>query len=171
MPGSVLLLVFVTLQRLAELVWNRSNERGLRARGAVEAGASHYPVMVALHGLWLAALWMFGWNRPILVGWFLAYVLLQLGRVWVLRTLGRRWTTRVFVIPGETLVRRGPYRFVSHPNYVVVVLEIFVLPLTFGLGGVALLFGFANIALLAWRVRVENRALAAADGASHALTP
>lgn len=162
MVASVLLLVFVTLQRGAELVWNRSNERGLRARGAVEAGADHYPVMVALHGLWLAALWVWGWDRPILVGWFAAYVLLQLGRAWVLATLGRRWTTRVFVVPGETLVRRGPYRFVSHPNYVVVALEVFVLPLTFGLWGVALAFGLANLALLAWRIQVENRALTAA---------
>jgi methyltransferase len=159
---SILLLVFVTLQRAAELVWNRSNERGLKARGAVEAGRGHYPVMVALHGLWLVALWIWGWDRPIVWGWFAAYVLLQLGRVWVLATLGRRWTTRVFVIPGETLVRRGPYRFVSHPNYVVVVLEIFVLPLVWGLWGAALLFGLSNMALLAWRIRVENRALSAA---------
>jgi methyltransferase len=159
---SILLLMFVTLQRAAELVWNRSNERGLRARGAVEAGAGHYPVMVALHGLWLVALWVWGWDRPILWAWFALYVLLQFGRMWVLATLGRRWTTRVFVVPGETLVRRGPYRFVSHPNYVVVVLEIFVLPMVWGLWGVALVFGLANMALLAWRIRVENRALTVA---------
>ena len=165
MAPSIALLVFVTLQRLAELAWNRSNEARLRARGALEAGRSHYPVMVALHGLWLAALWVWGWDRAIVWGWFVAYVVLQLGRAWVLATLGRRWTTRVFVVPGETLVRRGPYRFVSHPNYVVVVLEIFVLPLAFGLWGVALLFGVANVALLGWRIRVENQALTAASRA------
>ena len=75
---------------------------------------------------------------------------------------GATLTTRVFVVPGETLVRRGPYRFVSHPNYVVVALEIFVLPLAFGLWAVALAFGIANLALLAWRIRVENQALSAA---------
>jgi methyltransferase len=165
MAGSIALLVFVTLQRAAELVWNRSNERGLRARGAVEAGAAHYPIMVALHTAWLIALWLLGWNRPIILGWFAVYVLLQAGRLWVLATLGRRWTTRVFVVPGEQLVQRGPYRFVSHPNYVVVVLEIFVLPLAFGLTGVALAFGIANMVLLAWRIRVENQALTAAHRA------
>ncbi|WP_174300616.1 isoprenylcysteine carboxyl methyltransferase family protein [Caulobacter sp. S45] len=162
MVPALLLLVFVTLQRLAELAWNRGNEARLRAAGAVEAGGAHYPVMVALHGGWLAALWVFGWDRQLIWGWVAAYVMLQFGRAWVLATLGRRWTTRVFVVPGETLVRRGPYRFVSHPNYVVVALEIFVLPLAFGLRGVALAFGVANLALLAWRIRVENQALSAA---------
>ena len=164
MAGAIALLVFVTLQRLAELAWNRGNEAGLRVRGAIEAGARHYPVMVALHGAWLVALWVFGWNQPLLWPWVLLYLVLQAGRAWVLATLGRRWTTRVFVVPGETLVRRGPYRFVSHPNYVVVVLEIFVLPLAFGLWGVALAFGVANLALLTWRIRVENQALKAANG-------
>lgn len=163
MPGAIALLVFVTLQRLAELVWNRGNEAGLRARGAVEAGTAHYPVMVALHSLWLVALWVWGWDRPLVWAWLALYVVLQAGRVWVLATLGRRWTTRVFVVPGETLVARGPYRFVSHPNYVVVVAEIFVLPLTFGLWGLALIFGLANLALLTWRIRVENQALRAAN--------
>ncbi len=159
MLPALLLLVFVTLQRLAELVWNRGNEAGLRARGAVEAGRGHYPIMVVLHGLWIVALWVYGWDRPLVWPWVAAYVLLQAGRAWVLATLGRRWTTRVFVVPGETLVRRGPYRFVSHPNYVVVALEIFILPLAFGLWLAALVFGMANLALLGWRIRVENEAL------------
>ena len=162
MIGSLLLLGFVTVQRLAELAWNRGNEARLRAAGAVEAGAAHYPVMVVLHAAWLAALWLWGLNRPLVWPWVLVYVVLQGGRAWVLATLGRRWTTRVFVTPGETLVRRGPYRFVSHPNYVVVALEIFVLPLAFGLWRVALGFGVANLLLLAWRIRVEDRALTAA---------
>ena len=115
MPGAIALLVFVTLQRLAELVWNRGNERGLRARGAVEAGSAHYPVMVALHSLWLVALWLWGWDRPLVWAWLVIYVLLQLGRTWVLVTLGRRWTTRVFVVPGEDA---GPPRPVPlrHPS-------------------------------------------------------
>ncbi len=163
MAPAILLLVFVTLQRGAELVWNRGNEAGLRARGAVEAGRAHYPVMVLLHGVWLVALWAYGWDRPLSWPWVAVYILLQAGRGWVLATLGRRWTTRVFVVPGETLVRRGPYRFVSHPNYVVVVLEIIALPMAFGLWGVALVFGVANLALLGWRIRVENEALRQAN--------
>ena len=158
--GALALLVFITVQRLAELGWARANTTRLRAAGAVEVGAAHYPVMVALHTAWLLSLWGFGWSRPLVWPWVVAFVVLQTGRVWVLATLGRRWTTRVLVVPGETLVRRGPYRFVSHPNYVVVALEIFVAPLALGLWATALAFGAANLALLAWRIRVEARALA-----------
>lgn len=162
MPESLALLVFVTLQRAAELAWGQANERRLRRLGAAETGAGHYPLIVLLHGAWLLALWALGWTRPLVWPWVLAFALLQLARVWILATLGRRWTTRVLVVPGETLVRRGPYRFVSHPNYLVVALEIAVLPLAFGLGWAALGFGLANLAVLAWRIRVESRALRAA---------
>jgi methyltransferase len=164
MTGALILLAFVTLQRLAELVYARSNERRLQAMGAVQAGAPHYPIMVALHALWIVAMWAFGWNKPLVWPWVAVFAVLQLGRVWVLATLGRRWTTRVWVVPGETLVSKGPYRFVSHPNYVVVILEIFALPLAFGLVWASLLFGLANLALLAWRMKVENRALATVRG-------
>ena len=160
MTGAVLLLAFVTAQRLAELVYARSNEARLRAAGAVEVGARHYPAIVALHAGWLIVLWIVGWDRPLQPAWTALYLALQLGRAWVLLTLGRRWSTRVFVIPGETLVARGPYRFVSHPNYVVVACEIFVLPLALGLPLLSLAFGLANLAVLWWRIRVEGRALA-----------
>ncbi len=159
MTASIVLLALVTLQRGAELAWGRMNERRLRGLGAVEVGASHYPLIVALHGAWLIALWVWGRDRPLVWPWVALFVVLQLGRVWVLSTLGRRWTTRVLVAPGETLVRRGPFRFVSHPNYLVVAFEIFVLPLAFGLGGVSLLFGLANLAVLTLRIRIEARAL------------
>jgi methyltransferase len=159
MPEAVALLAFVTVQRLAELAWSRRNERTLRARGAVEAGAAHYPAMVALHAAWLASLWTLGWNRPVDLAWTVLFLVLQLGRAWVLATLKGRWTTRVIVLPGEPLVRRGPYRFVPHPNYLVVALEIPVLPLALHLPWLALVFGLLNLALLAWRIRVEDRAL------------
>ncbi|HTK36326.1 MAG TPA: isoprenylcysteine carboxylmethyltransferase family protein [Caulobacteraceae bacterium] len=159
MVEAVLLLVFVTLQRLAELGWSQRNEKRLRARGAVEAGAAHYPAMVALHAVWIACLWAFGWNRPLQAGWVGAFFVLQAARLWVLATLGERWTTRVIVPPGEPLVRRGPYRFISHPNYLVVALEVPALSLAFGLPWLALAFGLANLAMLAWRIRVEVRAL------------
>ncbi len=160
MTGAVWLLAFVTVQRLAELVYARSNEARLRAAGAVEVGAAHYPAIVALHAVWLITLWIVGRDRPLQPAWTALYLVLQLGRAWVLMTLGRRWSTRVFVVPGETLVARGPYRFVSHPNYVVVACEIFVLPLALNLPWLSLLFGAANLAVLWWRIRVEGRALA-----------
>lgn len=159
MTAAVVLLALVTLQRLAELVYGRANEQRLRGLGAVEIGAAHYPLIVLLHAAWLIALWVFGSGQPLVWPWVALFALLQLGRGWVLATLGRRWTTRVMVVSGETLVRRGPYRLVSHPNYVVVALEIFVLPLALGLPWLAILFGLLNLAMLAWRIRVEGRAL------------
>ena len=159
MIESIALLVFVTLQRGAELVWGRSNERALRAKGAVEIGAAHYPAIVVLHAAWLICLWLRGWDRPLVWPWVIAFFVLQAGRAWVLATLGRRWTTRVLVIPGETLVKRGPFRIVPHPNYTVVALEMPVLPLAFGLWGTAIAFGVLNLAMLAWRIRAEETAL------------
>jgi methyltransferase len=159
MPESLALLAFVTLQRGAELVWGRSNEAALRARGAVEVGAAHYPLIVLLHASWLGWLWFRGWDRPLMWPFVIAFFLLQAARVWVLATLGRRWTTRVLFVPGETLVKRGPFRLIPHPNYAVVALEMVVLPLAFGLWGAASAFGLANLAMLAWRISVEERAL------------
>ena len=159
MIESVALLAFVTLQRGAELVWGRSNERALRAKGAIEIGAAHYPAIVILHAAWLVCLWLRGWDRPLVWPWVIAFFGLQAGRAWVLATLGRRWTTRVLVVPGETLVKRGPFRILPHPNYTVVALEMPVLPLAFGLWGTAIAFGVLNLAMLAWRIRAEEAAL------------
>jgi len=159
MRDAILLLAFVTLQRLFELLLSRRNESRLKLRGAVEAGANHYPIMVAIHVAWLAVLWLLAWNMEphmLLVAAFLA---LQPLRYWVIATLGDRWTTRVFVIPGASLIRTGPYRFFSHPNYLIVILEIAILPLAFGLIWVAVVFSALNAALLAWRIRIEQRAL------------
>ncbi|HEX8534482.1 MAG TPA: isoprenylcysteine carboxylmethyltransferase family protein [Allosphingosinicella sp.] len=156
---AAIILALVTLQRLAELVLARRNTRALLGEGAYEVAPGHYPLIVAVHALWLAALWWLAPGRP--VSWLLIglFVLLQLGRLWVLGTLGRRWTTRIIILPGAPLVRRGPYRFFSHPNYAVVAAEIAVLPLAFGLWEVALLFTIANAAVLAIRIRAENKAL------------
>lgn len=160
MTAPVLILALVTLQRLAELVIARRNTSALLARGAYEVSPGHYPLIVAVHALWLAALWWLAPGKPVhwsLVGLF---ILLQLGRVWVLATLGPRWTTRIIVVPGERLVARGPFRFVRHPNYLVVAGEIATLPLAFGLWEVALLSSLLNAAVLAIRIRAEERALA-----------
>ena len=157
---AIAILGFVTLQRLGELILARENTRRLLASGAVEHGRAHYPVIVALHASWLISLWWLAPGRPVHWLFLILFALLQLGRLWVIRTLGPRWTTRIIVLPGAPLVTGGPFRFVSHPNYLVVVGEIAVLPLVFGLGELALLFSALNALVLAVRVRAENRALA-----------
>ncbi|MCW5690797.1 MAG: hypothetical protein KIT48_00370 [Pseudolabrys sp.] len=158
------LIGFLLVQRLAELMLARRNTAALRDAGAVEFGAGHYPVMVALHAAWWLTLAWFGYDRTVNVGWLALFVLLQAGRVWVIASLGRRWTTRILVLPGAPPVIGGPYRWLRHPNYLIVVLEIAVVPLALGLPGVALIFSAANAALLAWRIRLENRALAWSAG-------
>lgn len=155
----VLILALVTAQRLGELVLSRRNTARLLAQGAREVAGGHYRYMVALHALWLAGLWGLAPGRPVHLAWLLAYLLLQGLRVWVLASLGRRWTTRIIVLPQAPLVRRGPYRFLSHPNYVVVAGEFAVLPLVFGLPGYALVFSVLNAILLYVRIRAENTAL------------
>ena len=160
MTAAVVLLALMTAERLAELWWARRNTEHLMKLGAVEYGASHYPLIVALHAAWLGGLWFLGWAQPVSVFWLWVFLLLQLGRTWVLISLGRRWTTRIVVLPSEPLVRSGPYRFLSHPNYVVVAGEIAVLPLCLGLPWYALAFSIANAVVLMIRLRSETAALA-----------
>jgi methyltransferase len=158
-PIAIAVLALVTAQRLAELVHARFNEVRLRRAGGVEHGASHYPLIVALHATWLAGLWLAAIGTRPDYGWLAAFVLLQGLRGWVLLTLGSRWTTRVIVLPDKPPIRGGPYRFLSHPNYAVVSAEIFVLPMAFGLVASALIFSVLNAAVLAVRIRAENAAL------------
>jgi methyltransferase len=141
---SVVILGLVTAQRLGELSLARHNTRRLLARGGVEAGAGHYPLMVTLHGAWFSGLWGLGWNRPVILTWLGVFILLQALGVLVISSLGARWTTRIIILPGAPLVCRGPYRFLSHPNYVVVAAEIAVLPLAFDMPTYALVFFLLN---------------------------
>ena len=155
----IAILGFVTLQRLSELPVAQANARRLLAAGGHEVAPGHYPLIVALHASWLATLWLLAPGRPINLAMLGLFALLQVFRIWTLRTLGERWTTRIIVVPGEKLVARGPYRFVDHPNYVVVVGEIAVLPLVFGLVWVAVGFTILNAAILWVRIRAETSAL------------
>ena len=160
MSALYALVGFIVALRLAELVWSARNTRRLRARGAVEAGAAHYPLFVALHAGWLLAMVFFIDPATPANLWLLGvFGALQAARLWVIASLGERWTTRVIVPPGEPRVATGPYRFVNHPNYMVVVAEIAVAPLIFGAWALAALFSGLNLALLAHRIRVENAAL------------
>jgi methyltransferase len=156
---NIVILALVTLQRLGELWLSNRNTRRLIAKGAREHSPGHYPLIVAVHAAWLVALWWLAPGRPVDGFWLAMFLAVELARIWVLASLGSRWTTRIIVIPDARLVRRGPYRFVNHPNYVVVVAEIAVLPLVFGLWKVALVFTLLNAAILAIRIPAENAAL------------
>jgi methyltransferase len=159
MNPAVVLLSAVTAERLAELWWARRNTTALLAKGAREFSPRHYPAIVLLHAVWLASLWILGWEQSLNPIWFAAFLVLQVLRLWTLATLGPRWTTRIIVLPDAPLVTTGPYRILSHPNYLVVIGEIAVLPLCIGLPWLSLIFSIANVGLLSVRIRAENAAL------------
>jgi methyltransferase len=154
----------VALQRLLELRYSRRNERRLRMKGAIERGAGHYPVMVGIHALWLVSTLVEGLLRGPETPWWwpvplAAFLLVQPLRYWAILSLGESWNVRVLVVPGRRLVRSGPYRYFTHPNYVVVVAEVLALPLIFGAWVTALVFSVLNAAFLFVRIREEERAL------------
>jgi methyltransferase len=158
---ATIILALVTLQRLGELFLARANTNRLMARGATEVAAGHYPMLVAMHAAWLISLWVWGREQPIDPFALASFVVLQALRVWVIATLGSRWTTRIIVLPDQPLISSGPYRFLSHPNYVVVAAEIAVLPLALHLPWIALVFTILNAIVLFIRIRAEAHALAA----------
>lgn len=150
---SIALLTFVTLQRLGELVIARRNTAALLARGGREVAPEHYPVMVALHAAWIIGLWLLAPGRPVQLFWFLVFMGLQALRLWVLATLKDRWTTRIVILRGAPLVNSGPYRFLRHPNYAIVIGEVATLPLAFGLPVYAVVFSLFNAAILHVRIK------------------
>lgn len=155
-------LLLILLQRLLELAHAGANTRRLRARGAIEVGAGHYPLMVALHGgWWLSMAVTVPPAQPAHAAPLAAVAILMAARIWVLVSLGPYWTTRILTLPGAPLVRRGPYALVAHPNYWIVAGELALVPLAFDAVAIAVVFSFLNGALLAWRVTVEERVLAA----------
>jgi len=163
---AIAVLVFVTAERLAELVLANRNTKRLLNRGAREIAAAHYPLIVTLHAAWLGGLWLLAWDRPVQLTWLAIFAVLQVLRVWVLATLKDRWTTRIVILPGTPLVKTGPYRFLKHPNYVVVIGEIAVLPLVFGLLWYAVVFSILNLLVLSIRISAENAALRGATDLS-----
>lgn len=159
------LVALVAAERLVELRIAERNRKSLLARGGVEVGAGHYPFMVALHTAFLVSCLAEVWlaERPFhprLAGVMVAILLAAAGlRFWVIHSLGDRWTTRVICLPAEPLVTKGPYRWLRHPNYLAVVLEIIALPMVHTAWVTALVFGLANAALLRVRVGVEEEGL------------
>ena len=158
-------IFLVVMQRIGELVLANRNTQRLKAQGAVEFGSGHYPLIVFLHGAWLlAVLWLLPADLSISWPWLGGFLLLEAARVWVIASLGSFWTTRIVSLPGAPLIEHGPYRFMRHPNYLVVAGEILALPMAFGEWRVAAVFSVANALVLFWRIRVEERALAARRG-------
>ncbi|MBA3388872.1 MAG: hypothetical protein H0U02_05830 [Rubrobacter sp.] len=157
-------VVLVGVQRLFELRYSRRNERRLRAKGAVERGAGHYPFMVGIHALWLISTLVEGLLRgPVFPFWWpvplILFLIVQPLRYWAIFSLGENWNVRILVVPERKLVWRGPYRYFPHPNYVVVAVEVLALPLIFGAWVTALVFTVLNAAFLSVRISEEERAL------------
>lgn len=160
MSAAIWIVGLVIVQRIAELVVSKRNTTRLLSEGAHEHAPGHYPVIVGLHTMWLIVLaWIAFQDPPINVPLLILFLLLQAGRVWVLVTLGKYWTTRIIAVPGAPLVTGGPFRFVKHPNYLVVFLEIIVLPLAFGAIEVSFAFGVLNTLVLFWRIKAEEQTL------------
>jgi methyltransferase len=161
MTTAYLIIALVALQRLIELGLAARNTRVLLRRGALEVGRAHYPLIVLFHGAWLTAIILALPPNPV-IHWVPlgGFIVLQGVRLWIIASLGPYWTTRIITMPNAPLVRRGPYRFLRHPNYVVVALEVLALPLVFGEVAVALACAILNLGLLLWRIRTEDHALA-----------
>jgi len=158
---TIVVLSLVTLQRLGELLLARRNTARLLEHGGMEKSPGHYPLIMGLHALWLVGLWYYTLSLGLTpsLGWLAVFIILQGFRVWVITTLGPRWTTRIIVVPGEELIKSGPYWLIGHPNYAVVVGEIIVLPLAFGLVWFGVVFSVLNAILLWVRIRAEDTAL------------
>ncbi len=157
---AIAVMAYVTLARLVEMVIARRNTARLMAMGAQEHAPGHYPVILVMHVSWLALLWWHAPTASISWPWLAVFAALQPLRIWVMAALGARWTARIVTVPGETLVRTGPYRFLRHPNYAIVVGEIASLPLAFGWVGMAVVYSLCNAGMLAIRIRAEDAALA-----------
>ena len=160
---AALFLAYIIFERLIELPIANRNTKRLKAAGGVEHSPGHYPLIVAVHTGWILAMVWFGHDNPVSYLWLGLYAVLQLLRIYILGTLGRRWTTRIIVVPGETKVSKGPFALVPHPNYLLVIAEILVAPLVLGLWEVAAIFGALNAAILVIRVSAEERAWASID--------
>ncbi|WP_409270420.1 isoprenylcysteine carboxyl methyltransferase family protein [Neobacillus sp. SCS-31] len=155
---------FVIFQRIAELIIARKNERRMKREGALEFGQAHYPWMVLMHTSFFLSLILEVWALtkglsplwPILLA---VFILAQVGRIWALSSLGKYWNTKIIVLPGANIVRKGPYRFIRHPNYAIVTIELLVIPLLFGAFITAAVFAVLNAIILSVRIPAEEEAL------------
>lgn len=164
--GKLFLIVFtiVVIQRLVELGVAKRNEQWMRSQGAIEIGASHYKWMVLMHTTFFISLlvevaWFDRPLSPFSSLLFSIFLLMQLARIWCLSSLGKFWNTKILILPGATVQKKGPYRWIRHPNYVIVTIELIVLPLLFSAYFTAVLFLVLNAWMLSVRIPAEERAL------------
>lgn len=157
--------LFLVVQRLCELVIARRNEKWMKERGGLERGEEHYKYFVFLHLLFFLSILteVFLLKRiviPFQPAFFIVFLLAQIARIWCIQSLGKFWNTKVIVLPDFPLVKRGPYRYIKHPNYIIVGIELFVIPLLFGAIITSVIFPFLHIVLIKYiRLPVEERAL------------
>lgn len=159
-----IIFTIICIQRLVELRIARENERYMKNRGAIEFGQSHYPFIVMLHGLFLSSLGIeyILKDAPLSPFWIILlgfFLLLQIGRIWSIKSLGHFWNTKIIVLPNTTLVKKGPYKWLSHPNYIIVALEIAVIPLIFQAYFTTIVFSALNIMMMFVRIPAEEAAL------------
>ncbi|MFC7320650.1 isoprenylcysteine carboxyl methyltransferase family protein [Halobacillus campisalis] len=158
------LFIFLVIQRVAELIVAHSNKKWMFSRGGVEVESRHYFLFIVLHVSFFSILlfeWFYFrgtdmWLSPVLI---VTFVLLQILRIWCILSLGRRWNTKIIVIPNEHLVERGPYRYIKHPNYIIVFLELLIIPLLFQAYFTAIVFPLLHLLVLTVRIPAEERAL------------
>jgi methyltransferase len=159
-----IVISIVILQRLVELVVAKRNEKWMRGQGAFEAGAAHYPVMVSMHIAFFISLIaeVLLFDKSLSSVWILfliIFLVTQLARIWCLTSLGKFWNTKIIILPGADVVQKGPYKWIRHPNYVIVATELLVLPLMFSAYFTAIIFSFLNVWMLSVRIPAEEKAL------------
>jgi methyltransferase len=170
------LMIFLVAERLAELMLAERNRRWAVSRGGVETGKNQYIIVVMLHVFFLLSLvaehhfLSRNWN-PLWPLWLVIIILSQALRMWAILSLGYLWNTRIIVIPGARPVVAGPYKFIRHPNYVAVAIEILVIPVLCGAYLTAAVFSFLNAIALYWRIREEERALELLEGSDFRFLP
>ncbi|KAA0550175.1 hypothetical protein FZW96_02195 [Bacillus sp. BGMRC 2118] len=160
----LLFISVIIIQRIMELIIARKNEKWMKQQGGVEYGQNHYPYMVAMHSLFFVALLVevFAFNHQLSAWWPMLlslFLLTQAVRIWALSSLGKYWNTKIIVLPNTSIVKKGPYKYLRHPNYTIVALEIVLIPMLFGAYLTAVTFTLLNILILSVRIPLEEKAL------------
>ncbi|PGS48955.1 isoprenylcysteine carboxyl methyltransferase family protein [Bacillus sp. AFS041924] len=159
-----IIFLFIVLQRVIELGIAKKNEKKLKMLGALEFGQEHYKYFIILHSMFFLSILIESYFiQYVEIGFFtflfILFIILQLARVWVISTLGDRWNTKIIILPNEKLVKRGLYKYIKHPNYIIVTIELLVIPIMFHAYITAVIFSVCNLVLLKVRIREENKAL------------